>query len=283
LKLQILSGAIGLVLLLGLVPLQPAEAKIFLIDDFSGDPIVAGTGACDLSTNGVDSLPFQTSMIQVLDIGVLINGVLGDWRECSINLDVISFPSEGELLVVGSPDDGAAGTTPEMFRHMAGTGVKTTTMLIYNANGAGLGVNLLSSDDIRMVFSTSDQLVNVIVRIEDSGGDWAEQTAQLQIVTATPTTLLFLITDFIDNPSAFNGVLNLDDIDEIKFTWQTPTAFTDYDIDLLDITMEMVGGEMFPVDTTALLLAGAELNAIWILPAIAAIGIGAFIVSRKRN
>ncbi len=47
--------------------------------------------------------------------------------------------------------------------------------------------------------------------------------------------------------------------------------------------MLMVGGEMFPTDTTALLLAGAELNAIWILPAIAAIGIGAFIVTRKRK
>jgi len=47
--------------------------------------------------------------------------------------------------------------------------------------------------------------------------------------------------------------------------------------------MQPVGGTMMPAETTALLLAGAELNAIWILPAIAAIGIGAFIVSKKRK
>jgi len=80
-----------------------------------------------------------------------------------------------------------------------------------------------------------------------------------------------------------NFGIDRSDVDRIEFEFVTPTDATDYDLDKFEITMEMVGGEMFPVDTTALLLAGAELNAIWILPAIAAIGIGAFIVSRKRN
>ena len=283
-KYQILAGTLGLVLLLGLSPLPQAEAKMFLIDDFSGDPTPVGIGACDLTTNGNTNAPFLSALQNVIDVGLLIRGVLGDWRECSINLDVENDPSEGAIQVVGAPDDGGAGTTPEMFRHMAGTGVETISMLTYDADGAGLGVNLLNSDDVRIVYSTSDFQVDVTVRVTDSGGDWDEQIASTVAGTvSTPTEILFDIGNFVIAPSASMGVLNLKDIDGIKFTFDTTTAFTDYDLDLLDITMEMVGGEMFPVDTTALLLAGAELNAIWILPAIAAIGIGAFIVSRKRN
>ena len=56
----------------------------------------------------------------------------------------------------------------------------------------------------------------------------------------------------------------------------------DFDLKKIHIPV-MIGGTIMPADSTALLLAGAELNAIWILPAIAAIGIGAFIVSSKRN
>jgi len=279
-KLQILSGALGLVLLLGLVPLQSAEAKVFLIDDFSSDPI---PGACDTSTTTTGGAPGFLCSQTTVSAGVLQNAVLGLVRDGNLVIDVENAPSEGGIQIVGSPDDGAQPVA-NMFRHMAGTGVETISMLTYNANGAGLGINLLNSDDVRVVYSTSDFGVDVTVRVTDSGGDWAEQAgATVAGTVATPTELLFDIDNFVLAPSASMGVLNLEDIDEIKFTFDTQIAFTDYDLDLLDITMEMVGGEMFPVDTTALLLAGAELNAIWILPAIAAIGIGAFIVSRKRN
>ncbi len=42
-----------------------------------------------------------------------------------------------------------------------------------------------------------------------------------------------------------------------------------------------VGGELLPLDTTALLLAGAQMNAAWIIPVIvSAIGIG-IVILRK--
>jgi len=265
-KYQILAGTLGLVLLLGLSPLPAAEAKIFIVDNFTNDPLVP---SCDLSDSAGPVGNTQMTM-------QMATGVIGGWRMCSLTIDAINPPSNVVIDVVAIPDDVIPA---DMFRHMAGTGVESTVMLAYNANAAGLGVNLLNSDDIRIVYSTSDQLVDVTVRVTDSGGDFAEQFSQLAIVISTPTELLFDIATF----AVVNPLVNLNDIDEIKFTFATTIAFTDYDLDLLDITMEMVGGEMFPVDTTALLLAGAELNAIWILPAIAAIGIGAFVVSRKRK
>ncbi len=274
-KYQILAGTLGLVLLLGMSPLPQAEAKIFIIDDFVLDP----NGLCDIAL-----LVLGTSSCQ--QSGLSIANVIGGVRDSSITLDVANAPSNGVIDYVGETDDGAVGTSDEMFRHMAGSGVETTVIQQFDGEtGAGrsLGVNLLNSDDIQIDYSLSDFQVDVTVRVTDSGGDWAEQTGILAQGTVTPSSLNFVIQNFIDAPSAFNGVLNLEDIDEFKFTYDTVLAFTDYDLDKIHITMEMVGGEMFPINTTALLLAGVELNAIWILPAIAAIGIGAFIVSRKRN
>jgi len=57
----------------------------------------------------------------------------------------------------------------------------------------------------------------------------------------------------------------------------------DLTIENIFTRMDMVGGEMFPTNMSALLLAGVSVNLMWILPAIAAVGIGAFVVSRKRN
>jgi len=281
-KYQILAGTLGLVLILGLSPLPQAEAKMFLIDDFSNDgasPDNQNAGCDLLAVSGTTS-----GNQQVTNFNATVLGVLGDWRTCDLTIDVSNSPSNAATDVVAADDDAGSANAADMFRHMAGTGVESSTLLTYDADGAGLGISLLDSDDVKIVYSTSDFQVDITVRVTDSDGDWAEQQASTIAGTvSTPTTILILITDFIDNPSAFNGVLNLGAIDGISFEYDTTVAFTDYDLDSLMITMEMVGGEMFPVDTTALLLAGAELNAIWILPLIVVIGIGAFVVSRKRN
>ena len=295
-KLQILSGALGLVLLLGLVPLQPAEAKVFLIDDFSNDPFpdIAASiddGRCDLTTSGAGSSVAGVDKV-VMDSPTRL-AVLGDWRICELLID-IGAANSAAMRVVANTEDAIPFN---MFNHEAGPGVFTMTELTYNGTdgnpsmGGGIGgpdaipfnIDLTNSDDVRIMYSVADFDVDVIVRLTDSDGDWAEQTSTLAGGTVAVTSILFDNETFVLAPSASSGVLQLNDIEEISFFFDTTVALTDYVIEKLDITMEMVGGEMFPVDTTALLLAGAELNAIWILPAIAAIGIGAFIVTRKRN
>ncbi len=277
-KLQILAGTIGLVLLLGMSPLPQAEAKVFIIDDFSNDP-GAVTNCDKVLSSGTDA-----SVQTVAAFNATVKAVIGEKRECSITITVVNEPNMATINVVAAINDPGAANENDMFRHQAGSGVESKVFLNYDADGAGLGINILNSDDVRLVYSTSDFSVDITVRVTDSGGDWAEQIdSTMSGIIMNPQTILWDIDNFVNAPSASMGVLNLDDIDGIKFTFDTTVGLTDYDLDLFDITMEMVGGEMFPVDTTALLLAGAELNAIWILPAIAAIGIGAFIVSRKRN
>jgi len=49
-----------------------------------------------------------------------------------------------------------------------------------------------------------------------------------------------------------------------------------------DPLCERVGGEFIGVDNSALLVAGFEANALWLLPAIAAIGIGVVVIRRIR-
>jgi len=289
-KLQILSGALGLVLLLGLVPIPPAEAKVFLIDDFSNDPfanfpLTIDDGRCDLDVSGAGNRVSDGDFVMTDSPTRL--GVLGDWRICELFID-IGAANSAAMRVVANTEDAIPFN---MFNHEAGPGVFTMTELTYNGTDGGaaggdiipFNIDLTDSDDVRIMYSRADFDTTVIVRVTDSIGNWAEQTSTLAGGTAVVTTILFDIDDFTLAPSNFLNAVALNDIEEISFFFDTTTDLTDYVLEKLDITMEMVGGEMFPVDTTALLLAGAQLNAIWILPAIAAIGIGAFVVSRKRN
>jgi len=288
-KTQILAGTLGLVLLLSLVPLQPAEAKTFLIDDFSNDPSPQGTnsGQCDIGPTS-SGLPFV--FVDFVQTASLIRlGVLGDWRICNFLIDVTSGSTTAGILVSADTEDAVPF---DMFRHEAGANVQTMVELTYNgtdgtaaSDAVSLDLDFTSSDDVQIMYSVSDENVNVKVRLTDTDGDWAELNTVLVKDTVVITSILLPIVDFGTAPDQFAGVqpINLNHIAEVSFFFDTTTGLTDYVIEKLDITMAMVGGEMFPVDTTALLLAGVELNAIWILPAIAAIGIGAFIVSRKRN
>ncbi len=270
-KLQILSGALGLVLLLGLVPLQSAEAKVFIIDDFTDDNFAQ---TCDfLPDDAAGRMPPAGTVVQTG-----LSGVIDNIRECAFERDLTNPGSNGALSVIQ-----AAG----MLRMETAAMVETESYLQYDgealpANGRSLSLNLQSSDDVRIVFSSGDFPIAVTVTLIDGAGITVPITKNSAALIVVDTDLLFPIADF----KIANNALNLGDIDEINVFLDTitaPVGNSDFTLEIIDITMTMVGGEMFPVDTTALLLAGAELNAIWILPAIAAIGIGAFIVSRKRN
>jgi len=284
--MHLLAGSLSLVLLLSLVPMPPAEANVFLIDDFSNDPSFVGSGgACDFSASGAVHLAASDFVTMVSAIRL---GVLGDWRTCDFTIDIPSGATMAGILVSAASEDAVPFN---MFRHEAGAFVETMVELTYNGTDGTAGtdlvpfnIDLTDSEDIRIMYSISDFQVNVTARVTDSTGDWAEQEGILEAGTNSIKNVLYDIPSFITSPTAASGVVDLTDIEEISFLFDTQTGLTDYVLEKFDITMEPpVGGTMMPADTTALLLAGAELNAIWILPAIAAIGIGAFIVSRKRN
>jgi len=286
--MQILVGSLSLVLLLSLVPMPPAEANVFLIDDFSNDPFGLQPlvqGRCDISGSGNFQ---QTGIDFVTTVSATRLGVLGDWRICDFLIDIPSGATTAGILVSAASNDPAPF---DMFRHEAGAFVETMVELSYNGtdgtaatDAVPFNIDLTDSVDIRITYSRADFQVDVTARVTDSTGDWAEQEEFLVGGTAAITNLLYDIPSFSTSPSATSGVVDLTDIEEISFMFDTTTDLTDYVLEKIDITMEPpVGGTMMPASSTALLLAGVELNAIWILPAIAAIGIGAFVVSRKRN
>ena len=239
-----------------LVPL-PAHANIFIIDDFENDDSLE---TCDFFlTTGSDGA-VQTGIVGVIDL----------IRECMLTINVEDPPSGADIEL---------DQTGNMFRHFTESVVETTVMLIYDGetlpgNGRSLGLDLTNSDDLRIVYSLADFQVDVTAQLVDSDGDFADLTGILVGGTVSPTELLFPLADFVVQ----NAALNLADIDEINVTLVSTT----FDLDLIDITMQMIGGEIIPIDSTALLLAGAQTNLAWIIPiALSAIGIGVILVKKK--
>ncbi len=59
-------------------------------------------------------------------------------------------------------------------------------------------------------------------------------------------------------------------------------SFSGNDIERIASICGVIGGTVMPIDTTAMLLAGVQTNAAWMIPVIvSAVGIGLFVVSRK--
>jgi len=66
--------------------------------------------------------------------------------------------------------------------------------------------------------------------------------------------------------------------------WEEITIQLNSDVNLVEIWTEsfsFIGGELIPIDTTSLIVAGAQMNAAWMIPVIvSAIGIG-IVIARK--
>ena len=76
---------------------------------------------------------------------------------------------------------------------------------------------------------------------------------------------------------------------QVEPNWLVTTndGFGAYNAALLNFALacsevSQVGGEYFTLDTTALLLAGMQTNLAWIIPVLAAAGIGAVLISSKK-
>jgi len=69
--------------------------------------------------------------------------------------------------------------------------------------------------------------------------------------------------------------------DAIVIDW---FSFGDFDLNFILTGDRVVGGELLPIDSTALVLAGLQSSAIWMLPVLAgAAGVGAFYIKTRMN
>jgi len=270
-KFLLLAGTLGALMLFAIVPSvsNNAYANIFLIDNFTSDNGGAGTaGFCDFTRSiAGEETGVQIGQTEVIDM----------IRECTLKIQQVPLTTGPEAMI--TVDE---AFSLGRFLQESGDGVRASVILRYDGEtGAGrsLGLDLTESDKLRIDFTRSDFNVLVNVTLIDGDTDSATLNGLLPAGTNTLQMLNFLLTDFFDK----NNALNLNDIDEININFTAAEDATDWTLQAIHITMVPVGGSMMPADMTALLLAGAELNAIWILPAIAAIGIGAFVVTRKRK
>ena len=276
-KYLLLAGTLGALMLLPLVMAYTpnAYANIFLIDNFTDDGGISVN--CDQMLVNATQLNF-TAFEGNSGLSDVINGV----RECQMQ------------LLQDNPPDTTTSTVVEldgMYRHMSGPGIIGMSYLQYDGNLAGgasptiqdgirlLSLDLTESDNLRIQYSFADFQINVTATIIDGGGDSASLDGVLAGGTNSIKNLDFSLLAF----NASNPLIDLADIDEININFTNTVVAADYTLEFIQITMQPVGGSIMPAEMTALLVAGAELNAIWILPAIAAIGIGAFVVSRKRK
>ncbi len=95
---------------------------------------------------------------------------------------------------------------------------------------------------------------------------------------------------FVIIPGGSSGtfVVGFNNVLSVTFDIIDPNAeaFDLYCIDNFMFDDEPVGGEFLPIDSTALILAGAQTNAVWIMSALAVIGsvaFGALYITSKKN
>jgi len=90
------------------------------------------------------------------------------------------------------------------------------------------------------------------------------------------------INGFFDNWNMASHSEGSNTIKKVEFERVTASGvvFDDMEFCIID---SVVGGTLIPLDTTALLLAGAQ-PTTWMIPVVLSIiGIGLFVVSRKSN
>jgi len=255
----LLAGTLGIVLLTGL-GITPAYATQPTIDNFETE-----NNNCDVEYDATTALIFGS--IDCTDTSPMDEDTLGGQRDGTVGVnggtgtgDHKASISVGEALTEG-------------FISFSSTALTNGFVILKYGEAGDLDQDWSTVfDRIRITLASTDGTIATAITLTEDAGDGGS-TCVLNGNLAVPMTDYFLASC----PANVN-LANIDHV-QIRFDGSQMADFTITDISL----PVMIGGTMMPADSTALLLAGAELNAIWILPAIAAIGIGAFIVSRKRN
>ncbi len=137
---------------------------------------------------------------------------------------------------------------------------------------------------IRLDFSSSVNRVGMVVGISDpfqSPTDYEVRffNNALTLIETVPISV-------VDDTGKFAGIESTELISRVEIVETTGGnsrvgVIDDVRFELVDIT---VGGEFLPIDSTALLLAGLQSSAIWMLPVLAgAAGVGAYYIKTRMN
>ncbi len=256
----LLGGILVLALMIGFS--SPAYA--LLIDGFDNSDTDCNIDIPTGGAAGVTIGPFQDTTA----------GILGGERDCTLTRAVDGGGQSVQMAI---------DTTDNMYQVTTGAGNKAESFLVWDGTGApglgGIDFTQGGADSICMDSQEFDRVAGSPVRVTlyDTSANMDTQTMVIAVHqdAIPPETTCWLLSSFVGVDETL--------INKVKFHFDLDALISaDYIVNRI-YTNEMIGGEFIGVETSALLLAGAEMNSYWILPLIAVIGVGAFIYSRKRN
>ena len=159
----------------------------------------------------------------------------------------------------------------------------------HEANGNVPGDLVPSGSGIGIIVQTDPFVVDGSPNCDGTipvGSDCQEVWMDLPIpITLNPGNYFVVIK----NPNGGWNVLGQRADGEFVFSKDDGNTWTNVVGVIIPVVItgpSMVGGELLPIDSTALLLAGAQTNAVWILTALAVIGsvaFGVLYITSKKN
>ena len=142
------------------------------------------------------------------------------------------------------------------------------------------GVNFvdeLDYKDVRVQVTYTGTITNTVMR----WADFNQETGDALAIATAPCVLLNHVDEI---PGSYYyedwRCMPNPDTERIRIFHDGSAQITQVVMDT--ISYAAVGGTIFPIDTTALLLAGMQINLAWMIPvALSAVGIGVFLVRKK--
>ena len=194
--------------------------------------------------------------------------ITDQYASCGVKLFTTEVPEGPQTfsfsLVGGSPPNqlGADGTSgnPE-FTHSIGVQFVSP---VSQASITALDVDF--NGLILEAFNSAGDLVNSVEVINPN--DFA---IQVDLMTVSGSGIVDLLIRQVTPGGRIGFLIDGYNIDDLQF----PGPPCEIQVDVL------IGGALIPIDTTSLLLAGAQMTAAWMIPVIvSAIGIG-IVIARK--
>ncbi len=200
-------------------------------------------------------------------------------------LGLLFAPSTASASLIGD------SATIELFTGGASQGSLTTTVdssgtpefNYFTGPDNALTVDIESStiqidfiDDFTGLYAIGSGLNPITIDFTDL--DWVGQSGTIVGASIVGGPSAFGETVQVTGPHSVQVVVNANNVLVISGTFLTIL------VQLQISHSQAVGGELLSIDSTALMLAGLQSSAIWMLPVLAgAVGVGAFYIKTRMN
>ncbi len=263
---RLLAGTLALVLVAGLgTPAFAGGPQITLADLLAGQSIVFGDKEFKnfrnflSNSNGANASPVDPAFIEVNPISVS--------NEVGLEFSNVFKGSSSEMIVRGESDQ---ITVFEFDVVVLDPNLAINDNTLEFGLGTIFGAGTIGTSSLLIEENVKDALGNNLASKQvftDTIGNFQNPDHK----TFPPQSQITVNVNIVLAVASSNGQSLVDDI-RITFS---QTQISDNG---------PVGGELLPIDSTALMLAGLQSSAIWMLPVLAGVaGIGAYYIKTRMN